>query len=165
MLQRSGGTFRLSHCQMKTIKAQFCFCKSQNIHHSLSEMKAVMCGKATLLDSCVQEFRGKGRRSSLFCLLSSLCLPLFPCTEVRQSWNQSDNLENAVLTLCHFLQACVLSDRIDSSWCCCTFNVTFYVHVCSNRVATSTDDLNLYHPQTDNAGATSLSLSLLVYLI
>lgn len=51
------------------------------------------------------------------------------------------------------------------SWCCCTFNVPFYVHVCSNRVATSTDDLNLYHPQTDNAGATSLSLSLLVYLI
>lgn len=128
-------------------------------------MKAVMCGKATLLDSCAQEFRGKGRRSSLSRSLSSLCLPLFPCTEVRQSWNQSDNLENAVLTLCHFLQACVLSDRIDSSWCCCTVNVTFYVHVCSNRVATSTDDLNLYHPQTDNAGATSLSLSLLVYLI
>lgn len=52
MLQRFLGTFCLSSCQMKTLKAQFCFCKSRSIRHRLSETKAVMCSKATLLDLC-----------------------------------------------------------------------------------------------------------------
>lgn len=59
MLQSFLGKFCLSNCRMKTIKAQFCSCKSQNIHHRLTGTKAVMCSKATLLGSCVREFRGK----------------------------------------------------------------------------------------------------------
>lgn len=59
MLQSFLGNSCLSNCRMKTIKAQFCSCKSQNIRHRLTGMKAVMCSKATVLGSCVQEFRGK----------------------------------------------------------------------------------------------------------
>lgn len=163
MLQSVLGKFCLSSCRMKTIKAQFCSWSSQNIPHGFLGLKAVMCGKATLPGSCALEFRGKWG-SSPFHLL-----PVLPLPFISMRWGLAVLELGSSFLKCNIYPVPLLSLHPQRqnwfSWCCCTFNVPFYVHVCSNRVATSTDDLNLYHPQTDNAGATSLSLSLLVYLI
>lgn len=68
------------------------------------------------------------------------------------------------ITLRRLGGVCIHSDRVDSVGAAAPFMLPFtFMFVLTG--ATSTDDLNLYQPQTDNAGATSLSLSLLVYLI
>lgn len=154
------GKFCWSSCRMKTIKAQCCSWSSQNIPHGL---KAVMCGKATLPASCALEFRGKWGSSP------SHLTPIAASSFISMRWGLAVVGLGSSFPKFNISPVPPLSPSPQRqnwfSWCCCTFNVPFYVHVCSNRVATSTDDLNLYHPQTDNAGATSLSLSLLVYLI
>lgn len=161
MLPTPLSKFGLSNSRMKAIKAQFCSCGSQNIRHGLAGMRAVMCGKAALLGSCAQEFRGKWKSAPSLALLRLLYFHVLRSGGLGT--NQIISEMQCLPRATYRVSASSVTGLVPAVPL--HFNVTFNVRVCSSRVATSTDDLNLYHPQTDSAGATSLSLSLLVYLI